>query len=117
MTLINLLKWLTELRETFYLLDYQFIVKGYNSGLARWQRYIDKVWRKATKTSCFVQVPLSPDLHVFTNPEAPQTPPFSGFMEASLTGRMDEIMGFGQMIQTLAHSPPLPRGQRVELKV
>ena len=37
---INLLEWLTELRETFYLLNYQFIVKGYNSGTARWKRYI-----------------------------------------------------------------------------
>ena len=35
---INLLEPLTELRETFYLLDYQFIIKGYNSGTARWKR-------------------------------------------------------------------------------
>jgi len=27
---INLLGWLTELRKTVYLLDYQFIIKGYN---------------------------------------------------------------------------------------
>ena len=33
--LINLLEWLTELRETFYLLDYQFIIGGYNPGTAR----------------------------------------------------------------------------------
>lgn len=26
--LISLLEWLTELRETFYLLDYMFIKKG-----------------------------------------------------------------------------------------
>ena len=29
--LINLLQWLTDLRETFRLLDYWFIMKGYNS--------------------------------------------------------------------------------------
>ena len=29
---INLLEQLTELRKTIYLLDYQLIVKGYNSG-------------------------------------------------------------------------------------
>jgi len=29
--LINLLQWLTDLRETFHLLDYRFIMKGYNS--------------------------------------------------------------------------------------
>ena len=32
--LINLLEWLTELRETFYSLDYQFIMKGYNTRTA-----------------------------------------------------------------------------------
>ena len=32
--LINLLEELTELRETFYLLDYCLIIKGYNSGIA-----------------------------------------------------------------------------------
>ena len=36
--LINLLEWPTELRETFHLLDYQFIIKGYNPGTARWKR-------------------------------------------------------------------------------
>lgn len=33
--LINLLEWLTELREAFYLLDYSLTVRGYNSGTAR----------------------------------------------------------------------------------
>ena len=27
-------------RETFYLLDHWFIIKGYNSGMTRWKRYI-----------------------------------------------------------------------------
>ena len=35
---INFLKHLTELREIFHLLGYQFIIKGYNSGIARWKR-------------------------------------------------------------------------------
>ena len=34
----NFLEWLTELRETVYLLDYLFIIKWYNSGTARWNR-------------------------------------------------------------------------------
>ena len=33
--LTNLLEQLTELRETFYLLDDQFIIKRYNSETAR----------------------------------------------------------------------------------
>ena len=35
---INLLKQLTELRETFYLLDHQLITKRHGSGTARWKR-------------------------------------------------------------------------------
>ena len=35
--LINLLELLTNLRETFSLLDHQFIIKGYNSGAAGWE--------------------------------------------------------------------------------
>ena len=38
--LINLLEWFTELRETFYFLDHQFITKGYNSGTAQWRSCI-----------------------------------------------------------------------------
>lgn len=37
MCLINLLEHLTELRETFYLLDYQFVIRVYSSGTARWK--------------------------------------------------------------------------------
>ena len=36
--LIHLLQQITEQRETFYLVDYQFTKKGYNSGTARWKR-------------------------------------------------------------------------------
>ena len=32
---INLLEWVTELRETFYLLNLQFLIKEYNTGTAR----------------------------------------------------------------------------------
>ena len=35
---INLLEWVAELREIFYLLDDQFIIKEYNSGTGRWKR-------------------------------------------------------------------------------
>ena len=31
-------EWVTELREIFYFLDYWFIIKGCNSGTARWKR-------------------------------------------------------------------------------
>ena len=38
LSLINLQKQLTELREILYLLDYWFILKGYNSETTRWKR-------------------------------------------------------------------------------
>lgn len=37
---INLLKQLTKLREIVYLVDHRFIIKRYNSGTARWKRFI-----------------------------------------------------------------------------
>ena len=37
--LTNVLEQLTEFRATFYLLNYWFIIKGYNSETARWKRY------------------------------------------------------------------------------
>jgi len=39
-----------------------------------------------------LRVPLSPNLHVFTNQEAPQS--FRGFMEASFGGFMEAFGGF-----------------------
>jgi len=44
-----LLEWLTKLRETFYLLDYQFVIKGYNSRTARWKRSIGQGMEKGAR--------------------------------------------------------------------
>ena len=49
---INLLEWLRELKETFYLLDDQFIIKGYNSGTARRNTCLGPVWVKGTELPC-----------------------------------------------------------------
>lgn len=44
----NLLEWLTEVRKTVYLLVYQFIIKEYISGTARWKRGIGQgMWKGA----------------------------------------------------------------------
>ena len=40
--LINLLEWVTELRETLYLLDYWFMIKGHNVGTGEWKRSIHR---------------------------------------------------------------------------
>ena len=67
---INLLEWLTDLRETFYLLDYRFIIKGCNSGTARWKRCRGQGMGKGHGASTpSPSVPLSWHLHVFTNSE------------------------------------------------
>lgn len=46
MGVIILLEHFPELRGTFYLLDYWFIIKGYNSRTVRWKRRQGKVWGK-----------------------------------------------------------------------
>lgn len=56
--LINLLERLTELRETYYSLGYQFIVKGYNPGTDRWKGCIKQDMGKGHRASMNPQ-----DLH------------------------------------------------------
>ena len=82
---INLLERLTELRETFYSLDHWFMIKGYNSGTARWKRGIGQGVRKGHRASTpSLGSPLPPCLHMFTNREALRTQSFWVFMGASL---------------------------------
>ena len=72
---INLLKWLTELRDTLYLLDHQFIIKGYNSGKAQWKKCLGQDTEKKSRPS--VPPPrllLSPHLYMLTHLEALQAP-------------------------------------------
>lgn len=68
---IHLLEWLRELR-TVYLLDYQLIIKGYNSGTARWKSCGGQGMREGREELlCPLDVSLSQRGHVLTNPEAP----------------------------------------------
>ena len=68
-SLINLLHWLTELREIFYLLDHQFVVKEYNSGASRWN---SKLWGKGHRASMpSLSLPLAQHLHMLTNLKQP----------------------------------------------
>ena len=49
--------------ETFYLLDHQFIRKSYNSGTARWKRYIGRGTGEVLKTSELIfQCPSNQEL-------------------------------------------------------
>lgn len=75
--LINLLYQLTEFIETFYLLDNQCNINGYNSGTAKLKRCIGKGMWEGLKASVFsLGSPHSPNLHLFTSPEALQTTSF-----------------------------------------
>lgn len=49
---IHLLEWLTEHRETFHLLDYQFIIEWNNSETTRSDQQ-SKVWGKDIPTPMF----------------------------------------------------------------
>ena len=51
---INLL---TELREMFYWLDYHFIIKGCNSGTARWKMCLKQGEGKGHELPCPPQIP------------------------------------------------------------
>lgn len=59
-----------ELREIFYLLHYQFIIKGCNSGTARWKRWIGPGMGKGLGVSMLSESTSLPNLDVLTNPEA-----------------------------------------------
>ena len=64
---INLLEQSTELKETFYLLDYQFIKKRHNSETSRWKRCIGQgIWegmQRFCALSRSATFPASPHLH------------------------------------------------------
>lgn len=62
---INLPVGLAELRETFYVLDDQFFIKGPNSGPTGWKRSTGRGLGKGTQDVA----PLLPDLHVFSSLE------------------------------------------------
>lgn len=61
----SLLEQLTELKDTFYLLDYQFITKRYSSGVARWKRCREQCYREERlhALSDGVTLPKCPCLH------------------------------------------------------
>ena len=60
---INFLQWLTELRITFFILDYWFMIKEYDSEQPDGSDAQGKVWGKNME-------PLSPSPYMVTNPEA-----------------------------------------------
>lgn len=77
-------------RETFYLLDYQFIIKGQNSETAGWKRRRGQVCGKGLRPSMASPDPSCfPNLHVFTIWEALWKSLFPGLYGGVITGRTD----------------------------
>ena len=72
--LVNLLQQLPELRETFYLLDYQFITKDIIQEQRDGRDAYSKVWEKGGDLPCSLGMRLSWHLHMFTNLGALRTP-------------------------------------------
>lgn len=70
---INLLEQFMEVRETFYLRDHQFVIKGYNSRKAWWRRCTGQGMGESVEFPCPLQACDSPHPHVFNNPEALHT--------------------------------------------
>ena len=82
--LINLLEWITEPRELFYLLDYQFLIKGYNSGRARWKISRARYGERAQRFHVFSKHATLLESTSIHQPGTLQTPSFWVFLEASL---------------------------------
>lgn len=70
---INLLELFLESRESFYLLDHLFTIKGYNLGAARWRRCRGQGVGKGCRAIHALPrgaTPLCSKFHVSTNVEA-----------------------------------------------
>ena len=90
---VNVIEKLTELgifREIFYFWGYQFIIKGLNSGTARWKRHTGQDIGEACGAPTSPSVPFYRNIHVFPNLEALWIPSFCVFMEVSLC-KYDQI--------------------------
>ena len=80
---INLWEPLTELRETFYLLDYWFIIKEPNSGIARWKRCRGLIMGKGVEFPCSLQAHCPTWSHVDLPGSSMNPSPLGDFMDIS----------------------------------
>ena len=93
--------------------DYQFIIKGYNSGTTRWKRCVGQGMRKGLRASMpSPGVSLSPNFHVFTN------------LEGLITCFVDEIIfmyssqdNYITMFKTISMITHINRFSNVELSL
>ena len=77
---INVWEQLTGLRETFYLLDHWFIIKGYNSGTARWKGGLEQGTGRRYKFPCLLQGRHSPSTAQIHQPWSSLNPTLLGIL-------------------------------------
>ena len=77
--LITLLEWLRGLSKTFYPLDHQFIVRGYNSGTTRMERCRGQDMGKDMELPYSLQIPYSPQISLWSSTGELPEPCLSGF--------------------------------------
>ena len=87
---MNLLEKLTEFKEIFYLTDYWFTRKEYNSGTTSWERYIGHgMWGGPSPST-----PLSPNFQVFAHrPGSSLNVSFGVLWRFHYTCTLDSIIG------------------------
>ena len=84
---IILPEWLTKLKETVFLPDYWFIIKGYNSGTARRKAAKDRVCGKGDGTSLPWAQPTLPKSPCVLQPRSSLNPVLLGFYGGFITER------------------------------
>lgn len=87
------------LGETFYLLDHQFIVKGYNSGIANWKRCTGQDTGGGME---FLSPQLSPNHYLFTRSSL--TLSFCILMAVSLYGTIVQLIRLWWLNSTFSSS-------------
>ena len=111
--LTNLLEWPTEHKEKFYSLDRWFVTTGCNSGTPAWKRCMRQVWGEGLEFHA-LRTPCSSPPTCVHQPRSSQTLSSWVLMKASLP-RHGWLNHRG--IDSTSRPSPLPRGQRVGLKV
>lgn len=92
--LINFLEWLTELRETLYLVDFQLIIKGCKLSNRQNRSPGQAGYEAAVRSSLTsLNMPLCPDLHMPTNSATLQSPFFWILRRLHCTNTVDWIIG------------------------
>lgn len=113
--LINLPERLRGLKEIFYLLGHQFIIKGYNLGTVRWRRYIGQSMGKELEAAKSSPGASRSTTTCSSTQKLSKPHPF-GFLWSSLYIRMtDAILGHWWLIQSSACLPSQRSGLGVKV--